>query len=85
MSVCMFTVQKGEGRSDRLDLLVSEAEKRVVDLTAAVLNSGNSAMSANQQKVHTLVVSYGGQLAVLNRKKTNKCNQVESSWQFVSL
>ncbi|KAL4240314.1 Ankyrin-repeat and fibronectin type III domain-containing 1 [Mactra antiquata] len=41
--------QKGEGRSARLDMLVSEAERHVVDLTAAVLN-GNSAISSNQQK-----------------------------------
>lgn len=33
-------------------MLVSEAEKRVVDLTAAVLN-GPSGQSANQQKVGT--------------------------------
>ena len=49
----IISVQKGEGRSARLDILVSEAERRVVDLTAAVLNgsSGNTAMSSNQQKV----------------------------------
>ncbi|XP_052780793.1 ankyrin repeat and fibronectin type-III domain-containing protein 1-like isoform X3 [Mya arenaria] len=44
--------QKGEGRSQRLDTLVSEAEKRVVDLTQAVINgaSGNSAISSNTHR-----------------------------------
>jgi len=48
-----ITVQKGDGRSQRLDTLVSEAERRVVDLTQAVINgaSGNSSVSSNQHKV----------------------------------
>ncbi|XP_060592854.1 ankyrin repeat and fibronectin type-III domain-containing protein 1-like isoform X3 [Ruditapes philippinarum] len=52
--------QKGEGRSARLDVLVSEAERRVVDLTAAVLNgsSGNTAMSSNQQKENERQLSH---------------------------
>ena len=49
----LFPVQREETRSARLDVLVSEAERRVVDLTAAVLNgsSGSNTVSTNQQKV----------------------------------
>ncbi|XP_052266694.1 ankyrin repeat and fibronectin type-III domain-containing protein 1-like isoform X3 [Dreissena polymorpha] len=44
--------QKGEMRSQRLETLVTEAEKRVIDLTQAVINgsSGNTIMSSSQQK-----------------------------------
>ncbi|XP_076458760.1 ankyrin repeat and fibronectin type-III domain-containing protein 1-like isoform X2 [Babylonia areolata] len=46
--------QHGGSRGDRLDLLVSEAEQRVVDLTALVLNgaSGNVSMSPTQLRDH---------------------------------
>lgn len=47
------SVQQGGCRLHRLELLVSEAEKRVVDLTAVVLNgtSGNTSISPAQLKV----------------------------------
>ena len=53
------TVQKGD-RSARLDNLVSEAERRVVDLTAAVLNgnSGNSVISSSQQRENERQLSH---------------------------
>jgi len=55
----LITVQRGDGRSQRLDILVSEAEKRVVDLTANVLNgsASNSAISSNSQKASVVLCS----------------------------
>ncbi|KAK7507583.1 hypothetical protein BaRGS_00001518, partial [Batillaria attramentaria] len=55
-SVALFrrvTLQHGGCRRQKLDMLVSEAEKRVVDLTAAVLNgaSGNANISPAQLRV----------------------------------
>ncbi|KAL8574570.1 hypothetical protein ACOMHN_047287 [Nucella lapillus] len=46
--------ESGSGREDQLDVLVSEAEQRVVDLTALVLNgtSGNVSMSPTQLRDH---------------------------------
>lgn len=51
------TVLKEDTRSARLDALVSDAEKRVVDLSAAILNasSGSSSMSNTQQKVCSVI------------------------------
>lgn len=51
------TVLKEDTRSARLDALVSDAEKRVVDLSAAILNasSGSSSMSNTQQKVCSII------------------------------
>lgn len=54
------TVLKEDMRSARLDALVSDAEKRVVDLSAAILNasSGSSSMSNTQQKVCSIIFKF---------------------------
>lgn len=51
---------KEDTRSARLDALVSDAEKRVVDLSAAILNasSGSSSMSNTQQKENEKQLSH---------------------------
>ncbi|GFN78198.1 ankyrin repeat and fibronectin type-iii domain-containing protein 1, partial [Plakobranchus ocellatus] len=51
---------RGECRLQRLELLVSEAERRVIDLTATVLNgsSGNANISPAQQKENEKQLAY---------------------------
>lgn len=52
----LLAVQQGDCRLDKLEALIAEAEKKVVDFTAAVLNSssGNANISPAQQKVNML-------------------------------
>ncbi|XP_005111208.2 ankyrin repeat and fibronectin type-III domain-containing protein 1, partial [Aplysia californica] len=52
--------QRGDCRVQRLESLVGEAEKRMIDLTAAVLNgsSGNANISPAQQKENEKQLSY---------------------------
>lgn len=47
------TVQRGDCRLQKLEMLVTEAEKRVIDLTAIVLtgSSGNANISPAQLRV----------------------------------
>ncbi|XP_061182068.1 ankyrin repeat and fibronectin type-III domain-containing protein 1-like isoform X3 [Saccostrea echinata] len=47
-----------EARSDRLDALVSNAEKRVVDLSAAILNASSGSGSNTQQKENEKQLSH---------------------------
>lgn len=53
-----FTVLREELRADLLESLVSDAERRVVDLTAAVLSGGghSGVSSVQQQKVSQLII-----------------------------
>lgn len=55
-----FAVQRSDSRSAKLDELVLDAEKRVVDLSAAMLNASASSgsLSTTQQKVCSLFFSY---------------------------
>lgn len=46
-----FTVLRVSNRSERLDSLVVDAERRVVELSAAILNVPINGMSAGNQKV----------------------------------
>jgi hypothetical protein len=54
-----FAVQRSDSRSAKLDELVMDAEKRVVDLSAAILNASASSgsLSTTQQKVCSLFSS----------------------------
>jgi hypothetical protein len=54
-----FAVQRSDSRSAKLDELVMDAEKRVVDLSATILNASASSgsLSTTQQKVCSLFSS----------------------------